>query len=147
LSRDSRNFLTKMISPHRNIIRCTISRGKDPNNKNEPYTDRSTFSRLYIFVVVRKKSMCRWIWRYLITLELQQVTSENEKRSSSKTLSFDIVFARPAERYRNAITRQMQRRTNVNLTTKSPRRILDSGIKVHVSETIYLSDYRYGIAS
>jgi len=67
---------------------------------------------------------------------------ENEKRSSPKTLSFDIVFARPAERYQNAITRQMQRRTNVNLTTKSSRRIVNGGIRVHVSETICLSDYR-----
>lgn len=44
--------------------------------------------------------------RYPITLELRRVINLHEKRSSPKTLSLDIMFARPAECYQNTTARQ-----------------------------------------
>lgn len=97
----------EMIDPHRKIVWRTISRGKDPNNKNEPYTGRSTFLcsfKLYFIVIREKGAFVPETSAYA-----RAATSDigkHEKRSSPKTLSLDIMFARPAKRYQNATARQ-----------------------------------------
>jgi len=90
-----------MIGPHRNIIRCTISRGNNPNNKNKPYTGRSMFSCLCIFVVVWKKkifvdgfgdirlrSSCNeWHRRERETILTENVNFRHRVRAASRALS------------------------------------------------------------
>lgn len=108
MSRDPRNLLVKMIGRHRKIVRRTISRGRDPNNKNEPYTglDRRSGARVNYKGRYSKKRKRKRSIRTLETSDYARAATsdigKSEKRSSPKTLSPDIMFARAAKRYRNA---------------------------------------------
>lgn len=94
---------------------------KGSSNKNEPYIDRSTFSRLRRYFE-EKKNTCTCVRVRLRSLA-RAVTSDtagNEKRSirDPKTLSLVIVFARPVERYQNAPTAKCGDGTSVNFSER-----------------------------
>lgn len=87
-------------------------------------------------------------WRHPITLERVTLTRTKSDPHRKRYLSISCSRSQPSViKTWQRTSRQIRRRTSVNLAAKSPRRVANGGIKVHVSEAIYLSDYRYGIAS
>lgn len=136
-------------------LNCLHAEG--PKNKNEPYMDRAVpvLPRVHCYLRRGKRALVHTRDVRLHSLELRRVTpavTRNDlplPRRPQRKRYLVVVFARPRA-LSGRRRRQMRRWTCVNSAAEfrraSPTRG-DKGRVARASGVIYLSDYRYGIAS